>query len=144
MFYNRIHNKIFTAVFNDQVDQSHEKERLKMRIVVLEESVKSCELECKASRETVLRLVAELDRERRKAASSAAALDSVKVVLKNKIYSWQYNHKTLDFPCIISCSNEIPPKCRQQGLCGQTVLKKQIYRTEWPRLEFSKVFSKIW
>lgn len=87
MFYNRIHNKIFTAVFNDQVDQSHEKERLKMRIVVLEESVKSCELECKASRETVLRLVAELDRERRKAASSAAALDSVKVVLKNKIYS---------------------------------------------------------
>lgn len=142
MFYNRIHNKIFTAVFNDQVDQSHEKERLKMRIVVLEESVKSCELECKASRETVLRLVAELDRERRKAASSAAALDSVKVVLKTQFI--QYNHKTLDFPCIIYCSNEIPPKCRQQGLCGQTVLKKQIYRTEWPRLEFSKVFSKIW
>ena len=68
-------------MFHDQVDRSHEKERLKMRIVVLEESVKSCELECKASRETVLRLVAELDRERRKAASSAAALDSVKVVL---------------------------------------------------------------
>ncbi|XP_030247785.1 coiled-coil domain-containing protein 170 [Sparus aurata] len=66
---------------SDEVDQSHEKERLKMRIVVLEESVKSCELECKASRETVLRLVAELDRERRKAASSAAALDSVKVEL---------------------------------------------------------------
>ncbi|XP_036926963.1 coiled-coil domain-containing protein 170 isoform X1 [Acanthopagrus latus] len=66
---------------SDEVDRSHEKERLKMRIVVLEESVKSCELECKASRETVLRLVAELDRERRKAASSAAALDSVKVEL---------------------------------------------------------------
>lgn len=52
-----------------------------MRIGVLEESVKSCELECKSGRETVLRLVAELDRERRKAASSAAALDSLKVVL---------------------------------------------------------------
>ncbi|XP_028421585.1 coiled-coil domain-containing protein 170 [Perca flavescens] len=59
-------------------DESHERERLKMRITVLEESVKSCEVECKASRETVLRLVAELDRERRKAASSAAALDSLK------------------------------------------------------------------
>ncbi|XP_018559199.1 coiled-coil domain-containing protein 170 [Lates calcarifer] len=61
--------------------QSNEKERLKMRIAVLEESVKSSEVECKASRETVLRLVAELDRERRKAASSAAALDSLKVEL---------------------------------------------------------------
>lgn len=51
-----------------------------MRIAVLEESVRSCEVECKASRETVLRLVAELDQERRKAANSAAALDSLKVV----------------------------------------------------------------
>ena len=45
------------------------------------ESVRSSEVECRASRETVLRLVAELDRERKKAASSAAALDSLKVVL---------------------------------------------------------------
>lgn len=67
-------------LFNYEVDPSHERARLRMRIGVLEECVKSCELECKASRETVLRLVAELDRERRKAASSAAALDSVKVV----------------------------------------------------------------
>ncbi|XP_038585065.1 coiled-coil domain-containing protein 170 isoform X2 [Micropterus salmoides] len=66
---------------SDEVDQSHERERLKMRIAVLEESMKSCEIECKASRETVLRLVAELDRERRKAAGSAAALDSLKVEL---------------------------------------------------------------
>ncbi|XP_074516316.1 coiled-coil domain-containing protein 170 [Sebastes fasciatus] len=63
---------------SDEVDQSHERERLKMRIAVLDESVKSCEVECKASRETVLRLVAELGRERRKAASSTAALDSLK------------------------------------------------------------------
>lgn len=53
-----------------------------MRIAVLEESVRSSEVECKASGETVLRLAAELDRERRKAASSAAALDSLKVVLR--------------------------------------------------------------
>lgn len=48
---------------------------------MLEESVKSCELESKASRETVLRLVDELDHERRRATSCSAALDSVKVVL---------------------------------------------------------------
>uniref|UniRef100_A0A3P9C6A0 Coiled-coil domain containing 170 n=1 Tax=Maylandia zebra TaxID=106582 RepID=A0A3P9C6A0_9CICH len=59
---------------------SPEHSRLKMRVAVLEESVKSSEVECKASRETVLRLVAELDQERRKAASSVAALDSLKVV----------------------------------------------------------------
>ncbi|XP_068436676.1 coiled-coil domain-containing protein 170 [Clinocottus analis] len=59
-------------------DESHERERLKMRIAVLDESVKSCEVDCKASRETVLRLMAELERERRKAASSVAALDSLK------------------------------------------------------------------
>ncbi|XP_075964522.1 coiled-coil domain-containing protein 170 [Anarhichas minor] len=63
---------------SEEVDQSHETERLKMRIAVLDESVRSCEVECRASRETVLRLVAELDRERRKAASSAAALGSLK------------------------------------------------------------------
>ncbi|KAL3968611.1 doublesex- and mab-3-related transcription factor 6 [Sarotherodon galilaeus] len=62
-------------------NECNEKERLKMRVAVLEESVKSSEVECKASRETVLRLVAELDQERRKAASSVAALDSLKVEL---------------------------------------------------------------
>lgn len=64
------------------MDQNYEKERLRMRICVLEESVRSCELDCKASRETVVRLVAELDQERRRASSSAAALDSIKVVFK--------------------------------------------------------------
>lgn len=53
-----------------------------MRIGVLEECVKSFELECKSSRDTELRLTAELDRERRKVASSIAALDSVKLVTK--------------------------------------------------------------
>ncbi|XP_005926143.1 coiled-coil domain-containing protein 170 [Haplochromis burtoni] len=62
-------------------NECNEKERLKMRVAVLEESVKSSEVECKASRETVLRLVAELDQERRKAASTVAALDSLKVEL---------------------------------------------------------------
>ncbi|CAB1415534.1 unnamed protein product [Pleuronectes platessa] len=62
-------------------EQSNERARLRMRVVVLEESVRSSEVECRASRETVLRLVAELDRERKKATSSAAALDSLKVEL---------------------------------------------------------------
>lgn len=63
-----------------EVDQSQVRERLKMRIGVLEECVKSFELECKSGSETTLRLTAELDRERRKVASSSAALDSVKLV----------------------------------------------------------------
>lgn len=54
-----------------------------MRIGVLEECVKSFELECKSSRDTELRLTAELDRERRKVASSIAALDSIKLVTKH-------------------------------------------------------------
>ncbi|KAM9707976.1 coiled-coil domain-containing protein 170 isoform 1-T1 [Menidia menidia] len=62
-------------------DEFHEKQRLKMRIAVLEESMKSCELESKAGRETVLRLEAELDQERRKAARSNAALESLKLEL---------------------------------------------------------------
>ncbi|XP_076013549.1 coiled-coil domain-containing protein 170 [Genypterus blacodes] len=69
----------------DEVDQHNEKERLRMRIGVLEESVRSCELDCKASRETVVRLVAELDQERRKASSSATALDSIKVELDGMV-----------------------------------------------------------
>lgn len=59
---------------------SNKEERLSMRAAVLEENVKSCELECKASRETVQRLMAELDQEKKKTASSAAALDSLKEV----------------------------------------------------------------
>lgn len=55
-----------------------------MRIGVLEECVKSFELESKSSREMALRLTAELDRERRKVASSAAALDSIKLVMANQ------------------------------------------------------------
>uniref|UniRef100_A0A1A8MQE3 Coiled-coil domain containing 170 n=1 Tax=Nothobranchius pienaari TaxID=704102 RepID=A0A1A8MQE3_9TELE len=49
-----------------------------MRNAVLEESVKSYELECKASRETVLGLEEELDQERRKVVSNATDLDSLK------------------------------------------------------------------
>lgn len=63
-----------------EVDQSQVRERLKMRIGVLEECVKSFELECKSGSETMVRLTAELERERRKVASSSAALDSLKLV----------------------------------------------------------------
>lgn len=55
-----------------------------MRIGVLEECVKSFELECKSSRDTELRLTAELNQERRKVASSIAALDSIKLVTKRQ------------------------------------------------------------
>ncbi|PWA29769.1 hypothetical protein CCH79_00007916 [Gambusia affinis] len=51
---------------------SNREERLRMRVAVLAENVKSCELECKASRETVQRLMAELDQEKKKTASSLA------------------------------------------------------------------------
>uniref|UniRef100_A0A3B4FI87 Coiled-coil domain containing 170 n=1 Tax=Pundamilia nyererei TaxID=303518 RepID=A0A3B4FI87_9CICH len=70
-----------TSVYMPAADNSVSRKRqeLKMRVAVLEESVKSSEVECKASRETVLRLVAELDQERRKAASSVAELDGLAV-----------------------------------------------------------------
>ncbi|XP_032403441.1 coiled-coil domain-containing protein 170 [Xiphophorus hellerii] len=61
---------------------SNKQERLRMRVAVLEENVKSCELERKASRETVQRLMAELDQEKKKTASSTAALDSLKEELE--------------------------------------------------------------
>lgn len=50
-------------LFNVKVDQSFERERQQMRIAVLDESVKSCEL----------RLEDERGRERRKAASTERA-----------------------------------------------------------------------
>ncbi|KAK7904601.1 hypothetical protein WMY93_017208 [Mugilogobius chulae] len=64
---------------HEEMDQCNERERLKMRIALLEESVKSSELDCRSSRETIQRLMSELDQERRKTANSAAALDSLKV-----------------------------------------------------------------
>ncbi|XP_029900729.1 coiled-coil domain-containing protein 170 [Myripristis murdjan] len=69
----------------DEMEQFHERDRLRMRVAVLEESVRSSEVECKAGRETLMRLVAELDQERRKAASSAAALDSLKAELDGMV-----------------------------------------------------------
>nr|XP_057913625.1 coiled-coil domain-containing protein 170-like [Doryrhamphus excisus] len=65
----------------ESIEEHNERERLKMRLAVLEESVRSSEVESKGSQETVLRLAAELDRERRKAASSSVAADALKVEL---------------------------------------------------------------
>ncbi|KAM6960666.1 coiled-coil domain-containing protein 170 [Aplochiton taeniatus] len=65
----------------DELDACQERDRLKMRVAVLEETVRSCEVECKASRETVMRLVAETDREGRNAASSAETLKSLRLEL---------------------------------------------------------------
>ena len=63
-----------------QVEPCLERDRLRMRVSVLEESVRSYEVECKASRETVMRLVAEVARERRNTAGSAEALDLLRLV----------------------------------------------------------------
>ncbi|KAI3367497.1 hypothetical protein L3Q82_026345 [Scortum barcoo] len=110
-----------------QADQCHEKERLKMRIAVLEESVRSCEVECKASRETVLRLVAELDRERRKAAGSAAALDSLKVELDGLVVgrrSVEMERETLMER--VEASKRVTEAARRESHC----LEKQVEELE--------------
>ncbi|XP_029349036.1 coiled-coil domain-containing protein 170 [Echeneis naucrates] len=112
---------------NSEVDKSNEKERLKMRIAVLEESVKSSEVECKASRETVLRLVAELDRERRKAASSAAALDSLKVELDDLVVgrrSVEMDKETLMER--LEASKRVTEAARRESSC----LEKQVEELE--------------
>ncbi|XP_033844592.1 coiled-coil domain-containing protein 170 [Periophthalmus magnuspinnatus] len=64
---------------HEERDHCNERERMKMRIALLEASVKSCELDCRSSKETIHRLLSEQDQERRKTANSAAALDSLKV-----------------------------------------------------------------
>ncbi|CAB1331261.1 unnamed protein product [Coregonus sp. 'balchen'] len=69
----------------DKVEPCLERDRLRMRVSVLEESVRSYEVECKASRETVMRLVAEVARERRNAAGSAEALDLLRLDLDSAL-----------------------------------------------------------
>ncbi|KAM3594292.1 uncharacterized protein V6R79_005255 [Siganus canaliculatus] len=111
----------------ENTDEANEKERLKMRICVLEENVKSCELECKSSRETVLRLVAELDRERRKAANSAAALDSVKVELDGLVVgrrSGELERETLVER--LEASRRVIEAARRESQC----LEKQVEELE--------------
>ncbi|KAL7862145.1 hypothetical protein SRHO_G00135860 [Serrasalmus rhombeus] len=55
-----------------------ERDRQRTQISALEENVKSHEVECKASRETVRRLVADLDHEQKLSASRASDLNSVR------------------------------------------------------------------
>ncbi|XP_030644525.1 coiled-coil domain-containing protein 170 [Chanos chanos] len=55
-----------------------ERDRQKMKISALEERIKSHEVECKASRETVMRLVTEMDNEQRVSAARASDLASVR------------------------------------------------------------------
>ncbi|XP_061780501.1 coiled-coil domain-containing protein 170 [Nerophis lumbriciformis] len=61
--------------------QSNERERLKMRMVVLEERVRAMEAESRGDQEAVLRMASELDRERKKSASSSAAVQELKADL---------------------------------------------------------------
>ncbi|XP_036449854.1 coiled-coil domain-containing protein 170 [Colossoma macropomum] len=55
-----------------------ERDRQRTQISALEENVKSHEVECKASRETVRRLVADLDHEQKLSAGRASDLNSVR------------------------------------------------------------------
>ena len=77
---------------SSQKDVVHERDRLKMRVAVLEESVRSYEVECKASRETVMRLVSELGCERKTAASTAELLESLRLVSSPPPYNTFYKY----------------------------------------------------
>lgn len=57
-----------------------ERDRQKTQISALEESVKSHEVECRASRETVRRLVADVDHEQQLSAAHASDLTSIRQV----------------------------------------------------------------
>ncbi|XP_062862990.1 coiled-coil domain-containing protein 170 [Trichomycterus rosablanca] len=61
---------------------SRERERQRTQINALEENVKSHEVECKASRETVKRLVADVDHEQKVSALRASDLNSVRQELE--------------------------------------------------------------
>ncbi|XP_045063530.1 coiled-coil domain-containing protein 170 isoform X4 [Coregonus clupeaformis] len=76
---------LYTGMRRENVEPCLERDRLRMRVSVLEESVRSYEVECKASRETVMRLVAEVARERRNAAGSAEALDLLRLDLDSAL-----------------------------------------------------------
>ncbi|KAM4625271.1 coiled-coil domain-containing protein 170 [Polymixia lowei] len=111
----------------DGVDQCNERQRLKMRVAVLEESARSYEVECKASRLTLMRLVAELDQERKKAASSAAALDSLKVELDGMVLgnrSTDMEKQSLTER--LEASRRVIEAARQESQC----LEKQVEELE--------------
>lgn len=80
-------NKVETCV--------KEKERLKNSMCALEESLKSYDVECKASRETVKRLATDVEHEQKLSASRVNELNSVRQVqnhnnTSNKIINTKY------------------------------------------------------
>ncbi|XP_029543454.1 coiled-coil domain-containing protein 170 isoform X2 [Oncorhynchus nerka] len=83
--HNGANGDILRIVEYINVEPCLERDRLRMRVSVLEESVRSYEVECKASRETVMRLVAEVARERRNTAGSAEALDLLRLDLDSAL-----------------------------------------------------------
>ncbi|XP_054653125.1 coiled-coil domain-containing protein 170 isoform X2 [Dunckerocampus dactyliophorus] len=111
----------------ESLDECNERDRLKMRLAVLEESVRSSEVECKGSQETVLRLTAELDRERRKAASSSVAVDALKVELDGLTLgksSLEVEKRTLMER--LEASKRVAEASRRESLC----LEKQVEELE--------------
>ncbi|XP_034419443.1 coiled-coil domain-containing protein 170 [Cyclopterus lumpus] len=129
---------------SDEVDQSHERERLKMRIAVLDESVNSCEVECKASRETVVMLVAELDRERRKAASSVAALDSLKGELDGLVVgrrSVEMERGTLVER--LDASKRVVEAARRESRCLEKQVEELERKLQWSHAETRAAEEKL-
>uniref|UniRef100_A0A8C3A0R6 Coiled-coil domain containing 170 n=1 Tax=Cyclopterus lumpus TaxID=8103 RepID=A0A8C3A0R6_CYCLU len=119
-------------------------ERLKMRIAVLDESVNSCEVECKASRETVVMLVAELDRERRKAASSVAALDSLKGELDGLVVgrrSVEMERGTLVER--LDASKRVVEAARRESRCLEKQVEELERKLQWSHAETRAAEEKL-
>ncbi|CAL8291816.1 unnamed protein product [Gadus morhua 'NCC'] len=77
MIHSKIDFKMEVPENFDETEPRGERERLRVRVGVLEEALRCSEVECRASRETLVRLMEELEQERRRAASSTAARQSL-------------------------------------------------------------------
>ncbi|XP_029585365.1 coiled-coil domain-containing protein 170 [Salmo trutta] len=111
----------------DKVEPCLERDRLRMRVSVLEESVRSYEVECKASRETVMRLVAEVARERRNTAGSAEALDLLRLDLDSALLTKRSTDmENQSLAARLEASQRVVEAAKQEAGC----LERQIQELE--------------
>ncbi|CAL8241743.1 unnamed protein product [Gadus morhua 'NCC'] len=66
MIHSKIDFKMEVPENFDETEPRGERERLRVRVGVLEEALRCSEVECRASRETLVRLMEELEQERRR------------------------------------------------------------------------------
>ncbi|KAL0969785.1 hypothetical protein UPYG_G00232260 [Umbra pygmaea] len=101
-----------------QVEPGVERDRLRMRVSVLEESVRSYEVECKASRETLMRLVAEVARERRNATDSAEALELLRLKLDDALLTKRSTETEINSLAErLQASQHVAEEARQEAGC---------------------------